>query len=180
MRYLWDSKTFFSSLLNRLRVLMPLSLLLLPLVSRAQGISDLPMQKDHRAVLISGFATGSPEGSSMSSIFLNGVEFTSNTLLPNGNSRHELGSPFETCEGLREQIATFTLGANVIPEFEAECVALAGDAALLLIQANTEKYLVPSKEDENDEIARWLKLKRRFVFVTVNTNDETQKLKVVK
>lgn len=161
-------------------VVISLLLLLAALPAASQVVGVVPMYKDHRAVLISGFATGSPDGSSISSISLNGVDFTLDALSPTETSRYEMGSPLGTCQRLREQISTFTLGANTIPEFEAACMALAGDAALLLVQANTEKYLVPSEEAEDDETARWIKMKRRLVFVSVSTTDQTQKLKIIK
>lgn len=157
-----------------------LLILLFPQGVVSQVVGDVPMHKDHRAVLISGFATGSAEGPSVSSISLNGIEFVVNTTLPADGSQHEIGSPMGTCEAMYDQISSFTVGVNAIPEFEAACIGLAGNAAILLLQANSKKYPVPSEENEENEAARWLKAKRRFVLVKVSATDHTQKLTVVK
>lgn len=180
MRYYIDLDAFRRLRGRQPRVIIFVSILFLPLFAVSQVIGVVPMQKDHKAVLISGYAMGSAEGSSTSSISLNGVEFTINTHFPADSSRHEIGSPWATCNGFREQIANFTAGVTAIPEFEAACIAVAGDAALLLVQANTRKYLVPSTEDEDDETSRWIKAKRRFIFISASTTDQSQKLKIVK
>ncbi len=152
---------------------------LLPAVAFSQVVGVVPMHDDHRAIIISGYARGATEDPSIISIVINGIDFVVNAMLTSGITRHEFGSPIATCKALQEQIADFTQGVKAIPEFEAACIALAGDAALLLVQANPKKYLVFSEEKE-DDAARWIRAKRRFIFVSVNTTDPTQKITVVK
>jgi len=162
------------------RACLSLALLLLPAVTVSQVVGVVPMHEDHRAILISGYARGATEDPSIISIVINGIDFVVNMMPSSGITRHEFGSPIGTCKALQEQIADFTLGVKAIPEFEAACIALAGDAALLLVQANAKKYLVPSAQVEDDEAVRWIRAKRRFVFVSVNTTDQSQKITVVK
>lgn len=155
-------------------------LLLLPIAAISQVVGVVPMHGDHKAVLIAGYARGTTESASIISIAINGIEFVVNTIPSSGRSRHEIGSPMGACNALQEQISDFTLGIKSIPEFESACIALAGEAALLLVQANTKKYIIPSEQESDDEAERWIKAKRRFLFVSVNSTDPSQKVVVVK
>ncbi len=143
----------------------------------AQAMPGQSMHQDAQTVMISGRATGRAGEPSRLTVRLNGIEFAVTVfprLTPALTRESEGESAFQTCQLLREQIAAFTLGARTTPEFDADCLPLAGESVLLLIQANPEKYEVPAEDDA--ELTRWLKEKRRLLHLEVTSTDDTQKL----
>ncbi len=95
------------------------------------------MHKDAKVVIITGRAIGRDGEPSDLSVTINGIDF-SMTIHPSLSS-YAFGdgageSALQTCDVLSEQIATYTQGARGIPEFDTQCVSLAGEAAILLIQ----------------------------------------------
>ena len=146
------------------------------------GAQDFLLQTEHsdyRAVMIKGQAVGQLGETSKLAINVNGVEFTVATL-PNlpATVDSESASPSRTCELFREQIGSFTEEASPTPEFDVECVSVAGKGTLLLLQANPQKYHVPHADEPAFD--RWLKARRRQLHVDVSSNDDNQKLRLVK
>ena len=171
----------------RLCLLAVLSAIALSVVSsqasaQATGRQPLPghtMEKDAKTVLITGETAGESDTPSFVSVTLNGIEF-SVTVFPvfSASGVGESASPIQTCRSLRKQITDFRLPAGVSPEFEAVCLKVAGDAALLLIQPNPDKY--ESEVADDDRLTKWLKAKRRHLRVKVYSSDDNQELHVVK
>lgn len=137
------------------------------------------MHNDHRAVLIAGYASGSETGPSLTSIVINGIEFTANmsVSLATAGSYADV-PPMDICLVLREKIAAHAVGLSTLREFEADCISLPGEASLLLIQANPKKYPIATDEDEETEV--WIKSKQRYLHMQPSTTDSTLTIAIVK
>lgn len=151
--------------------------LLCPDSSEAQ--TSAAMHDDHRAVLIADYASGSETGSSITSITINGIDFMA-TIPANFSTpgRYDGVAPLETCQLLRDQIAAYTTGLSTVPEFQAGCITLPGEACLLVVQANPKRYPVAT-EDEPESQA-WIKAKRRHLYMQAESSDSTQSVSMAK
>jgi hypothetical protein len=145
----------------------------------AQGFVLQTEHSDYRAVMIKGPATGYSGEPSKLAINVNGIEFAI-TFFPDLSASldSESASPGRTCDLFRDQVSAYTEEASPTAEFNADCVPVAGKGSLLLLQANPQKYEVPRADEPAFD--RWVKAHRRQLHVDVSSNDDTQKLRLVK
>lgn len=131
-----------------------------------------PHYKDAKSIMIVGRATGRADDYSKLSIQINGVDFIIN---PYAVAMNGMGqTAHQSCLEFQEQISGFRLGARPKAEFDASCIHLAGEAALLILQPSASEYPPPSQEDE--EMAKWLKARQRLMHLRVSSTDDTQDL----
>ena len=150
------------------------------LLAAAEVVALEPMHDDHRSILIFGHAIGRDGESGQLSVFLNRVEFTVTTPPAPfaANSAKEGLAPIESCEALSDQIGSYTVELYATPEFDADCIALPGGGAMLLMQANPGRYPAPEGTEEDDPLDSWLKRKRRYLFVEAASSDDGQTIRV--
>jgi len=84
----------------------------------------------------------------------------------------------EVCLVLRDQISAFSIGMSTAPEFSAGCLSVSGDASLLLFEANSKRYPIPT--DDDGETQLWVKSKRRYLYVEASTSDNSQTVRIAK
>ena len=148
-------------------------------VARPQDFSRQTEHKDFQGVMIKGQATGNSGEPSELSINVNGVVFPL-TMFPDlsASTDSESGSPEHVCELFRDQINAYTKDPTPTAEFDADCMSVAGQGSLLLLQANPQKYPVPSADEPAFD--KWLKARQRQLHVDVSSTDDSQKLYRVK
>ena len=89
-------------------------------------------------------------------------------------SREISQSAYQMCQAFRERIAGYYSRSGLTPALEAFCYPVAGEAALLLVQASTTAYPPPTLDDSDTE--RWLKTRLRLLAIHVESTDDSMKL----
>jgi hypothetical protein len=133
------------------------------------------LHEDAKLIAIVGRAIGQAGNTSKLTVHINGIEFTTAADPVYGGQSGR--SAYEICSEFREKIGKFAPDAHLIPEFDAFCLPIAGEAALLLVQASLSKHPPPTPNDE--EIGRLIKAKSRYLYVKVYSSDDEQRLNVI-